>query len=47
LKLKATILVKRSNLWATEQVGEFEYTPETYRMKIEKLRELLRSANLE
>ena len=46
-KLKASIMVKRSDIWVNEKVGEFEYTPETYRLKVEKLRELLGRAKLE
>lgn len=39
--MKATIMVKRSDLWVAEKVGDFEYTPETYREKINELKELL------
>ena len=45
--MKATILVKRSDVWSAEEVGDFEYTPETYREKIVKLKELLGRPKLE
>lgn len=44
--MKATILVKRSDIWVAEKVGDFEYTPETYREKVEKLRALLERTDL-
>jgi len=46
-KLKATIIVKRSDLWSAEEVGSFEYKPETYREQILKLKEVLGRAHLE
>jgi len=45
--LKGVIMVKRSDLWVSEKVGDFEYTPETYREKVEKLKELLQRVKLE
>jgi hypothetical protein len=46
--VKATIQVQcREGVWVDEKVGDFEYTPETYRMKVEKLRELLGRTKLE
>lgn len=47
MKEKATILVKRSDLWSAEEVGHFDYKPENYREKILKLKELLGRAKLQ
>ena len=46
-RMKATIQVERSDVSVKEKVGDFEYTPETYREKVEKLKELLGRAKLE
>lgn len=45
--MKATIQVERSDVSVKEKVGEFEYTPENYREKIVKLKELFGRAHLD